>query len=331
MESKNSNGGKFITLENEYIKITFCDIGASIVALFTKDRDGVFADVVLGYSEPKDYRQFGCYFGAVCGRVANRIDKGQFILNGQRYQLDINNGDNHLHGGNAGCSVVDFDYQLIEDNKIIFTKILVDGASGYPGNVEIRISYTLSDNNIIIDYYGVSDQDTILNLTNHSYFNLNGHSSGDILEHYLTINADTYIPINERCIPLGIKTKVDSTVFDFKMAKKIGKDINKEDAQLLIARGYDHSFEVNEHCATLYSKTSGRCLDVYTTNQGMQLYTGNWIDDVEGKGYVYQRNAGVALETQYHPDAVNQSTFDQPILRKGESYNHQTRLCFTIK
>ena len=321
---------EFIELDNGVIRVVFCNIGASIVSIFSKDRQGNYADVVLGYDQPKDYDQFGPYLGAVCGRVANRIAKGKFKLNGIDYQLDTNNGENHLHGGKNGLSRRLFTYDLFND-KVVFTTRIKDGEDGYPGNLTIVVTYTLQDNELIIDYHGNSDQDTLLSLTNHSYFNLNGHDSGEVLDHYLTIYSDQYIPIDETSIPLGYKSAVTGTAFDFRVTKKVGQDIKQKDQQLLLAQGYDHSYCVGKKAAELYSADSGRLLEVFTTCEAMQLYTGNFLDEVVGKATIYRQYGGLCLETQFHPDAINQPAFTKPLLLKGENYSHQTIFRFSIK
>lgn len=325
------SNGNFITLTNKEIQVTFCDVGASIVSLYTKDRCGNWDDIVLGYQSAEEYYQFGTYFGAVCGRCANRINHGKFELNKKEFQLDINNGDNHLHGGLNGANQKRFSYEVINPNSICFSTRLRDGESGYPGNADIKVTYTLKDNELIIDYYGVSDQDTLMNLTNHSYFNLNGHDSGNILEHLLTIHADYYVPINERSIPLGKKEKVEKTPFDFRVAKEIGRDISNDHPQLINGKGYDHSFCVEGLAAKLTSQRTGRSLEIITTCEGLQVYTGNYISNVAGKTTTYNERSGIALETQYHPDAINQKWCKKPILLKGDEYKEQTILRFFVE
>ncbi len=321
------NNGEFIFLENNKLKVVFCDVGASIVSIIVKEKN---LDVVLGYKNPEDYYQYGTYFGAVCGLCANRISKGKFSIKGKVYSLDINNGPNHLHGGEHGISIKRWDYQMCE-NQVVFTLKTLEKETGYPGDSDLKVVYKLDNNKLIVDYYGTSSEDTIFNLTNHSYFNLNGHDSGNVLKHQLKLNASQFVPIDKNAIPLGYYQDVTNTPFDFTKFKEIGRDINKDDLQIKHGTGYDHSFCVDKHVGTLVGDLSGIVLDVYTTCVGTQVYTGNWIFDVPGKDCIYQKYSGVALETQFHPDAINQKNFDKPIVKKGNVYHQQSIFEFSCK
>ena len=272
-------------------------------------------DVVQGFDSAEEYlpEQHRSDFGAVIGRYANRIAGGRMAIDGQVYQLPQNNGPNCLHGGPEGWQYAIFDVAEASDQRLVMTLESPDGDNGFPGNVKVRVTYTLDDDNSLrIDYHAESDRTTVINMTNHSYFNLNGDLGSSIHNHLLQIDADHYTPIDNTSIPLGTHETVNGTPFDFRTAKAIGRDIDSDHEQLAIGRGYDHNFVLNTRgslervCARLESPTTGIAMEVRTTAPGIQIYTGNFLDGVKGKGGVaYPRRSAVCLETQMYPDSPN--------------------------
>jgi aldose 1-epimerase len=272
-------------------------------------------DLVQGFDSAKEYMKEHHLsdFGAVIGRYANRIAGGRITIDGQVYQLPQNNGPNCLHGGPDGWQYALFTTEEASQHRLAMTLESSDGDNGFPGNVKVRVTYTLSnDNSLRIDYHAATDRPTVINMTNHSYFNLNGDLGSSIHNHLLQIDADRYTPIDDTSIPTGSHESVEGTPFDFRTAKSIGQDITADDAQLRIGRGYDHNFVLNTQgslertCARLESPTTGIAMEVRTTAPGMQLYTGNFLDGVNGKdGVAYPRRSAVCLETQMYPDSPN--------------------------
>jgi len=305
--------------------------GAIIVSIYVPDRDGKLDDVVQGYDTIDEYINGNDpYMGAVCGRCANRIAKGKFILNGKEYMLAVNNGFNHLHGGLKGFSKVVWDVKEISPENVSMEYISKDGEEGYPGNLRVTVKYSLSDNNELrIDYHAITDQSTVVNLTSHSYFNLAGEGSGDILNHELQINGDFFTPVDETNVPTGEIVFVKGTPMDFTNSKKIGNEIDADNDQIKFGHGYDHNWVLNHRMGTLgiaaiaQDLVSGRVMEVYTTQPGLQLYTANWIDGEKGKGgKKYEKRWAFCLETQHFVDAINKSHFPTTILNPGEEYNH---------
>lgn len=308
------------------------NFGATLHSLFVPDKNGVLRDVVLGYDDLSRYENpKGTFFGATIGRNANRIQKGQFELNGKKYQLEINDQKNNLHSGCDSYSFRVWNVKVITENSITFFLHSPDGDQGYPGAVDIYVRYVLTDENEVrIDYCAVPEEDTILNFTNHSYFNLNGHDSGDVLEQEAWIDSDAFTPTDVELIPTGEIVSVEGTPMDFRVSKKLGKDIGVDYEALKLGNGYDHNFALNnngklEKVAGLYSDESGIKMEVYTDLPGVQLYTGNFINNELGKnGVIYQQRQGVCFETQYFPDAMNHDNFCSPIFRKGDEYKTTT-------
>jgi len=313
--------GFVYTLSNAFgFEVSITDYGGAITSLKAPDRHGTFGDIVLGFNTLDEYVNNPRYFGALIGRHANRIANGKFSLNGVEYQLPKNNGANHLHGGFKG-----FDkrvWNVREDgNSLHLSYFSKDGEENYPGNLEALVDFTLLDNELRLDYHATTDRDTIVNLTNHSYFNLRG--VGTILEHELTLNAESFTPVTEDLIPTGEIRAVAGTPMDFRKGKAIGSDIHHG--------GYDHNFVLNnwdgslKFAARLYEPVSGRVLEILTTDAGMQFYSGNFLDgSLTGKnGVVYEKYAGLCLEPQHFPDAPNHPNFPSTVLRPGEAY-HQT-------
>jgi aldose 1-epimerase len=314
------------TLKNRNgVEVAITNYGGTITSIKAPDRNGVFGDVVLGYETLADYVKNPRYFGALIGRYANRIAGGKFSLNGVEYQLARNNGPNHLHGGVKG-----FDKRVWRTTDGEHLEYFSpDGEENYPGNLNVAVDYSLNDENELrIDYHATTDKDTIVNLTNHSYFNLGGQGSGDILGHELTLNADSFTPVSDDLIPTGEIRSVDGTTMDFRAGRVIGNG------------GYDHNFVLDHwkhglirSVARLREPKSGRVLEVLTTQPGIQFYSGNFLDGtLMGKGGVaYQQYAGLCLETQHFPDTPNHPNFPTTVLRLGEIYNEATVYKFTTE
>ena len=329
------------TLENPRgLRATITNFGGRVVSLLVPDKDGQLRDVVLGFENVEDYlpENHRSDFGAAIGRYANRLNNGQITIDGKTYQLPQNDGKNCLHGGPDGWQYRIFNVEEVGDNRLVLSLVSEDGDSGFPGNVCARVTYKLTDDNALdIQYEAVTDEPTVINMTNHSYFNLNGDASTDILNHQLTIDADRYTPIGETFIPTGELASVEGTPMDFRQPKPIGRDIAADFEQLRIGRGYDHNWVLNTKgddsrpCARLESPVTGIALEVYTTEPGMQVYTGNFLDGtVTGKyGNVYQQRAAVCLETQKFPDSPNQKWPESDaFLRPGEVYRSRTKFHF---
>ncbi len=307
--------------------------GATLVSLKIGDRAGKMQDVVLGFDSVQGYHGDHPYFGAIVGRYGNRIGKGRFTLNGKEYKLATNNGPNALHGGLKGFNRVLWEAQPIGKNGLKLTYVSKDGEEGYPGTLTTTVEYRLTDaNELRISYLASADQDTVLNLTNHSYFNLAGEGSGDILSHEVQLYCDRFTPVDSTLIPTGELRAVAGSPFDFRSPHKIGERINADDEQIKFGGGYDHNFVINGQAGTLRpaarvkESTSGRILDVLTTEPGVQFYTGNFLDgSVKGKGgKAYQRRYGFCLETQHFPDSPNKPQFPTTTLKAGQKYQSTT-------
>ncbi|MBP5548844.1 MAG: galactose mutarotase [Bacteroidales bacterium] len=294
---------------------TITNFGARIVSLFVPDKEGSLRDVVQGFDRVEDYfpESHSSDFGAVIGRYANRIAGGRFSIEGSEYQLPQNNGPNCLHGGPMGWQYAVYDVVEATDRRLELSLLSPDGDNGFPGNVRVTVVYTLDDDNRLrIDYRAVTDRTTIINMTNHTYWNLNGDQCSPILNHTLFIDADQYTPVDETLIPIGCHDCVEGTPMDFRTPKEIGRDIESDFEQLHIGSGYDHNWvlsqprDINSRAAVLGSPLTGIMLEVYTDAPGMQVYTGNFLDGVEGKGKVrYGHRSAVCLETQQYPDSPN--------------------------
>jgi aldose 1-epimerase len=314
--------------------------GAILTELHVPDRDGKLADVVLGFDNLKDYLAGHPYFGATVGRVANRIAKGEFTLGGKTYKLAVNNGPNSLHGGKKGFDKVVWEAEPVtvpDAAAVKFTYVSKDGEEGYPGNLTATVVYTLTNNNALrLDYTAKTDKATPVNLTNHSYFNLAGPKSGDILGHELTLNADRYTPADDTLIPTGEIKPVKDTPLDFTKPRKIGERIEQIKADPV---GYDHNYVLNSGgkelalAATVREPKSGRVMEMYTTEPGVQFYTGNFLDGKQtGKdGVVYKKHGGFCLEAQHFPDSVHHDNFPSMILKPGETYKQTTIYKFSAK
>jgi aldose 1-epimerase len=322
-------------------KIT--NYGGIVTALTAPDRTNKYADVVLGFNDLDSYLKGHPYFGALIGRYGNRIAKGRFILNGVEYKLAVNNGENHLHGGIKGFDKVVWTAQSMTTKlgpSLSLTYLSKDMEEGYPGNLTVKVVYTLTNKNELrIDYSASTDKDTVTNLTHHSYFNLAGEGNGDILSHVLTLKADRFTPTDAGSIPTGELRNVQGTPFSFLQPMAIGDRINDTDQQIQFGGGYDHNWVVNgpagtlRQAASVYEPTSGRVMDVWTTEPGIQFYTGNFLDGtLTGKsGKVYQKRMGFCLETQHYPDSPNQPKFPTTTLKKGATYRSTTIYRFSSR
>ncbi len=340
MEYNDSTINLFTLTNAHGLRADITNLGGRVVSLWVPDKHGQLRDVVLGFDSPQDYlpENHRSDFGAIIGRYANRLCNGRITIDGQTYQLPQNDGNHCLHGGPDGWQYRLFNVESVCDNRLVLSLVSEDGDSGFPGNVCARVTYTLTDDNALeIDYEAVTDSDTVINLTNHSYFNLNGDASTDILNHLLTVDADRYTPIDETFIPTGELAPVEGTPLDFRQPKAIGRDIAADFEQLRIGRGYDHNWVLNTKgdnarpCARLESPLTGITMEVYTTEPGMQVYTGNFLDGtVTGKGgIVYQQRGAICLETQKFPDSPNQHWPESnATLRQGEVYRSKTSFRF---
>ena len=332
-----------IVLKNAHgIEVHAIPYGGIITSILVPDRTGRLDDIVLGFDTPDGYTHGnGPYMGAIIGRYGNRIAKGEFTLDGQAYKLAINNKPNHLHGGIKGFDKVIWQSEQFKNSEgtgVIFRYTSADGEEGYPGSLKVTVTYTLNDKNeLIVDYAATADKATPVNLTQHSYFNLTG-GTHDVLGHVVTINADRYTPVDTSLIPVGTVQPVDGTPFDFRKPAAIGLRIQADDQQLLYGNGYDHNYVLNRsgdgltHAAHVFEPISGRALDVFTTEPGMQFYSGNFLDGtITGKGgHVYKQRFGFCLETQHFPDSPNQPQFPSTILRPGAEYHSRTVFAFSV-
>ncbi len=333
------------TIENKSgMSVSLIDYGATIVKLQVPDRERNFADVVCGYDDILSYENADGYQGATVGRVANRIGKGHLTVDNSTYELYLNNGENHLHGGKIG-----FDKKLWEaftpykiPNTVVMKYVSDRTEENYPGKLTVKVTYTLTEKNVFsIHYEAVTDKKTVVNLTNHSYFNLAGYDSGSVLDHTLTVDGDTYLPTDEGLIPTGEIKNVEGTAFDFQNSKKIGENFFDNDKDLKIAGGYDHCFNFTGgstkglcYRAVLYDEKSGRKMKFVTDYPSVQIYTGNFMDNEK---YPFKNNVpqgkqnAICLEAQYKPDSVNHDNFDDITLCAGEVYNKSIILEFSAE
>jgi len=331
------------TLTNAHgITLRAITYGGIITSLQTPDRNGQPGDIVLGFDAIDGYLKDPPYFGAIIGRYGNRIAKGRFTLDGQTYTLATNNGENHLHGGIKGFDKIVWDAAPFENERgvgVIFRHTSPDGDEGYPGALTVEVTYTLTpDDELVVDYHATTDKATPVNLTQHSYFNLAGDGAGDILGHVLQIDASHYTPVDAGLIPTGEIAPVEGTPFDFRTPTAIGARIGDDNEQLKLGGGYDHNFVLDRasdglvHAARVVEPTSGRTLDVSTTEPAIQFYSGNFLDGtITGKGgHVYNHRNGFCLETQHYPDSPNQPEFPSTILRPGDDYRSQTVFKFGV-
>ena len=315
-------------------------LGGIITSLKVPDKAGQPADVVLGYDTLGGYLDKSPFFGTIVGRYGNRIGKGTFTIDGRKYSLPLNNGPNHLHGGPKGFDKANWKAEPFERGDglgIVFTHTSPDGDMGYPGTLQAKVTYTLTnDNSLRVDYEATTDKPTHVNLTQHTYFNLAGAGNGDVLGHELQMSADRYTPVDKGLIPTGELASVEGTPFDFRTATPIGARIDADHPQIAIGGGYDHNMVFTrsgtglERVARVYEPTSGRTMDVSTTQPGTQFYTGNFLDGtITGKGgKVYAKRSGFCLETQHFPDSPNKPQFPSTLLKPGDTYRQSTVFTF---
>ncbi len=322
----------YYSLENKNgVKVEFSNYGATIIGIHTPDKNGLSENIVLGYDSIGGYYNGTSYFGCVVGRFANRIAKGKFTIDGKEYTAPINNGQNTLHGGVKSIDKQVWDARVINDG-IVFSIKVKDGENGYPGELRLKVTYSLrEDNSLVIDYQATTDKTTVINVTNHAYFNLAAKQDQTILSHNLMLNASKFTPVDSTLIPSGEQADVANTPFDFTASKKMGKDIAVANEQLLFGKGYDHNFVLNEGsekiklAAIVTEENSGRKMEVFTTQPGIQFYSGNFLDGVEkAHGKAYQFRTGFCLETQHFPDSPNQPSFPSTLLKAGEKFESQT-------
>jgi len=332
------------TLTNKNgIELRAMTYGGIIISLRVPDKDGKFDDVVLGYDSLEGYLAKTPYFGAIIGRYGNRIGNGKFTLDGVQYNLATNNGSNSLHGGVRGFDKVVWKAEPFEHQDgigVVFTYTSRDGEEGYPGNLSVKVTYTLTEKDeLIFNYHATTDKATPVNLTNHTYFNLAGEGKRDILGHEIMLNANHFTPVDKTLIPTGQIASVSGTALDFTTSTVIGARIEQKDEQMIFGGGYDHNFVINRQgeglalAARVYEPTTGRMTEVHTTEPGVQFYTGNFLDgSIIGKaGHVYKKRSGFCLETQHFPDSPNKPGFPSTILRPGKVYESRTVYKFSVR
>ncbi|MCB0685640.1 MAG: galactose mutarotase [Saprospiraceae bacterium] len=332
---KNKNG----------MTVEITNYGGIITSIVVPDRDGKMEDVVLGFDNLQQYLDENPFFGALVGRYGNRIGKAQFTIDGQQYKLLANNGVNHLHGGKQGFDKHLWEARIIDQDGAPALELHLlspDMDEGYPGNLNVKVVYSLNDDNkLTIDYTATTDKATVVNLTNHSYFNLAGHDHGTILDHEIMINADHYTPVDDGLIPTGVIAPVDGTPFDLRKPTKIGAGIDSDNPQIQIGKGYDHNLVLNHEpgggkvqlAAVVFEPTSGRVMETLTSEPGVQFYSGNFMSgEMVGKGgKVYPHRGAFCLETQHFPDSPNKPEFPSVLLKPGETYHTTTAYRFSTR
>ena len=335
---------KLYTLTNKNgVKVEITNYGGKVVSINVPDKDGNLGDIVLGYESIDEYIKGNFYFGALIGRYGNRIAKGKFSLNGEEYQLATNNGENHLHGGIKGFHDVVWEAITLEidgEQALELSYISIDGEENYPGTLKSKVIYQLTEKNELkITYEAETDKTTVLNLTHHSFFNLAGEGSGTINNHELMINADRFTPVDEGLIPTGELAKVENTPMDFRTGTVIGERVDSDFEQLKFGKGYDHNWVLNKEnnemslAASVYEPTTGRVMEVWTDQPGLQFYGGNFLDatDIGKGGKAYEFRTAFCLETQHFPDSPNNPNFPTTTLNPGEKYTHTCIYKFSVK
>lgn len=338
-----SKVSEYVLTNAHGMQVSLLDYGATVKDILSPDRNGVYANVSLGFGNLEDYREKSPYFGCTAGRYANRIAKGAFALDGKEFKLVANNGPNHLHGGELGFDKQVWSARISETGTAVtFRRRSPDGEEGYPGNLSCKVTYTLTnENELKIEYEATTDKPTVLNLTNHTYFNLAGEGDPTILDHELTLHADQYVATDDTNIPTSVD-RVDGTPFDFRKSTVIGKRIETDHPQIKFGKGYDHTWVVKQggkplsHAATLRDPGSGRVMEIHTDQPGIQFYTGNYLDgSYNGQGgKVYPLRSGLCLETQVFPDSPNhqeEEGWKSCVLRPGETYTHLTIHKFRVE
>ena len=337
------NVDQYILKNRNGMEISTINYGGIITSLKTKDRDGNYQDIVLGFDNLSEYESESPYFGAIIGRYGNRIAKGKFTLNDENYNLAVNNGENHLHGGIKGFDKVVWDTREVVDDStasLVLSYVSDDMEEGYPGNLKVKVTYTLDNNDkLSVKYEAVTDKTTIINLTQHSYFNLSADFNKNILDHDILINADSFLPVDSTLIPTGEIRNVGDTPFDFRRPKNVGDEINNSNKQLMIGNGYDHCWVLNNQdkglrfVASAYDSSTGRLLEVFSDQPGIQFYSGNFLDgSLKSKiGGTYDFRSGFCLETQHYPNSPNEMSFPSVTLNPGEKYETETIFKFSSK
>ncbi|WP_312075854.1 aldose epimerase family protein [Chryseobacterium sp.] len=330
---------KFTLKNAKGIKVEIINFGAIITSIVVPDKNGNFDDIVLGFNDPEDYFNSNEYaYGAVVGRFANRISGAKFNIDGKVYHVTKNDGENHIHGGNDGFASKVWEAEVIESSEfpaIKMSYLSKDREEGFPGNLQTEVIYTLTDDSLEIKYAATTDQKTVINLTQHTYFNLSGNHSQEITDHHLQLTADFFLPVNEELIPTGELRNVKDTVFDFNITKQIGEHINSEDNELKLGKGFDHCWVLNasglRSVGNLYHPKSGRNMEIITTEPGIQFYSGNFLNgkfDTKTGGKNNFRT-GLCLETQHFPDSPNKKTFINTILEPSEKFSSTTIFKFS--
>lgn len=332
---------RFVLSNTNGMEVAIITYGGRIQSLKVPDKNGKFENVVAGFDSLENYSNENPYFGAIIGRYGNRIAKGKFTLDGMDYQLMQNNGGNSLHGGEKGFDSVIWHAEVVQTSNLLKLRYTSsDGEEGFPGNLSVIVTYTLKENNSLdICYQAWTDKKTIINLTNHSYFNLRGNFSEKFDDYRIKINADNFIPINEKLIPAGEIRKVNDTPFDFRNEKTVSPAIEQVDKQLSLANGFDHCWVLNDQkrgmrfAASASDSKSGRSLEVYTDEPGVQFYTGNFLDGTlsNAKGEIFTKRSAFCFETQHYPDSPNQKNFPSVVLSPNEQYNSNTTFKFTLE
>lgn len=332
---------KLFQLKNGKLTVTLTNYGARLVSLKVPNKDGQLTDVILGYETAKEYKDnYKNFYGAIVGRYGNRIGNATFTLNGTVYALEKNDGENSLHGGTNGVYNKVWDVVSNTETSITLAYTSPDMEAGYPGTVKMEVTYTLEENgSLAIAYQATTDKETVLNLTNHAYFNLNGAGDSSILDHELQIDAKAITEVDDTLIPTGKSLPVAGTAFDFTKPRIVGAHIEDDNAQLKIGKGYDHNFELDkkdgfQKVASIYTAKTGIQMDVLTTEPGLQFYSGNFMKDADPKGKegkVYPFRSAFCLETQHFPDAPNHPSFASTVLKPGDTYSSKTTYKFSVK
>ncbi len=326
-------------LKNGNYSVDICDFGATLINFCGPDRDGKNTDILLGFDSVEPYLGNIGYMGAVIGRFGNRIEKGKFTLKGKEYTLAVNNGPNHLHGGLKGFSHKLWSARDIDNNTIEFSLVSPDGEEGYPGNLDVQITYSLeADGTLTLDYYAISDADTVINLTNHAYFNLDGADKGTtIFDHTLQLDASAFCDTDDDCLANGNILTVKNTPFDFREPKPLGDPITSDFGPVKVAGGIDHNFVLKndgkfKKFGVLYSDKTGIELTCYSDQPGVQIYSGNFMKPNNGKyGVTYAKHGAVCIETQGFPNSTEHAHFPSPILKKGRIYRRKTAYKFSVR
>ncbi|PRD51348.1 aldose epimerase family protein [Sphingobacterium gobiense] len=332
---------KLYSLQNDKLHVTLTNYGARLVSLNVKDKEGEETDVILGYDTAEEFKQNASnFYGAIVGRYGNRIGNASFTLNNETYALEKNDGENSLHGGTNGVYNKVWAVEQTSDTAITLAYTSPDGEAGYPGTVTLKVTYSLTDEGgLVINYEGSTDKETVLNLTNHAYFNLNGEGDSTILDHELQIDAEAITEVDETLIPTGKSLAVAGTAFDFRKPQTIGSRVDTDNEQLKVGKGYDHNFELVKgegfrKVAAVYAPKTGIEMQILTTEPGLQFYSGNFMTDSDpkgkgGKGYPFR--SAFCLETQHFPDAPNQPSFPSTVLKPGEQYTSKTEYRFGVR